>query len=217
MIHELFTFFNWLGSEWVLVTLIGLSILTVWVTLERWFEIDKLVKASRRFWNEHAESWFQNADGSSWRVQLDDLRLNYPCMECDALDLIHRSRSKKDVDQSKMVEAYLEQRKIKLERHIGILGTIGANAPFVGLLGTVLGIIRAFHDMSVLGLSGGVENISGGIAEALVATAIGLMVAVPAVICFNILNKKIGTLLRRAQSVSLLVLSNGKTKSVEGE
>lgn len=217
MTHELFTFFNRLGSEWVLVILIGLSILTVWVTLQRWFEIDKLVKASRRFWNEHAESWFQNADVSGWRGQLGDLRLNYPCMEMDALDLIHRSRNKKGVNQSKIVEAYLEQRKIKLERHIGILGTIGSNAPFVGLLGTVLGIIRAFHDMSVVGLSGGMENISGGIAEALVATAIGLMVAVPAVIFFNILNKKIGTLLRRAQSVILLVLSDGNTRNVEGE
>ena len=104
-------------------------------------------------------------------------------------------------------EAYIENRRIGLEKQIGVLGTIGANAAFIGLLGTVLGIIRAFNDISTKGLSSGAETITGGIAEALVATAIGLLVAIPAVIFFNLLNRKIQVVTRKAYNLSALVQS----------
>ncbi|HET9987344.1 MAG TPA: MotA/TolQ/ExbB proton channel family protein [Kofleriaceae bacterium] len=75
------------------------------------------------------------------------------------------------------------------------LGTLGNNAPFVGLFGTVLGIIVAFRELSsaaanVVGGSGGMNNVMSGIAEALVSTAVGILVAVPAVIFFNVFQKK---------------------------
>lgn len=207
MVHQLFKILTWMGSEWVLVILFILSILVLAVILGRWFELRRLLMASQRFWDEHAEAWFRNADAKTWRKELEGLKTNYPCLECDTLDIIVKGGADKEAEVDRMVDAYLNQKKLKLERYVGILGTIGANAPFIGLFGTVLGIIRAFHDMSVLGLSQGMENISGGIAEALVATAIGLMVAIPAVIFFNILNKRIGILIRRAHSVSYLALS----------
>ncbi len=71
-----------------------------------------------------------------------------------------------------------------LKKGIPSLATIGATAPFVGLLGTVIGVINAFHGISTTG-SGGLGAVSGGISEALVETALGLVVAIPAVWMYN--------------------------------
>jgi biopolymer transport protein ExbB/TolQ len=78
----------------------------------------------------------------------------------------------------------------KLERYTGIVGTIGNTAVYIGLFGTVLGIIRAFHDIAAAG-AGGMSIVIGGVAEALVCTATGLFVAIPAVIAFNYFAKKV--------------------------
>lgn len=78
----------------------------------------------------------------------------------------------------------------KLERYTGIVGTIGNVAVYIGLFGTVLGIIRAFHDISAAG-AGGMSIVIGGVAEALVCTATGLFVAIPAVIAFNYFARKV--------------------------
>jgi biopolymer transport protein ExbB/TolQ len=73
---------------------------------------------------------------------------------------------------------------IRMKRGLGILATIGSTAPFIGLFGTVVGIINAFRGIAATG-SGGMAAVSGGIAEALVATALGIFVAIPAVVAFN--------------------------------
>jgi len=78
----------------------------------------------------------------------------------------------------------------KLERYTSIVGTIGNTAVYIGLFGTVLGIIRAFHDIAAAG-AGGMSIVIGGVAEALVCTATGLLVAIPAVIIFNYFTKKV--------------------------
>ncbi len=78
----------------------------------------------------------------------------------------------------------------KLERLTSIMGTIGNTAVYIGLFGTVLGIIRAFHDIAAAG-AGGMSIVIGGVAEALVCTATGLFVAVPAVIAFNYFMKRV--------------------------
>jgi biopolymer transport protein ExbB/biopolymer transport protein TolQ len=79
------------------------------------------------------------------------------------------------------------QREVQqLRRGQGLLGTVSSTAPFVGLLGTVMGIVTAFQQMAATG-SGGLATVSAGIAEALVTTAIGLLVAIPAVFAFNFL------------------------------
>lgn len=72
----------------------------------------------------------------------------------------------------------------KLERYLGVLGTIGSTAPFIGLFGTVLGIIRAFSDLA-LAEGASPSAVADGIAEALIATAAGLFVAIPAVMAYN--------------------------------
>jgi biopolymer transport protein ExbB len=78
----------------------------------------------------------------------------------------------------------------KLERHTSIVGTIGSTAVYIGLFGTVMGIIRAFNDIADAGL-GGINVVIRGISEALICTAAGLAVAVPAVIAYNYFMKKI--------------------------
>jgi biopolymer transport protein ExbB len=79
---------------------------------------------------------------------------------------------------------------LELRRGMGVLASVGSVAPFVGLLGTVVGIITAFQGIATTG-SGGLGAVSAGIAEALVETALGLCVAIPAVLFFNQLNNKI--------------------------
>jgi biopolymer transport protein ExbB/biopolymer transport protein TolQ len=87
-----------------------------------------------------------------------------------------------------LVASALEDAKaetmIQMKRGIGFLATIGSTAPFIGLFGTVVGIINAFRGIAATG-SGGMAVVSGGIAEALVATALGIFVAIPAVVAFN--------------------------------
>jgi biopolymer transport protein ExbB/TolQ len=79
------------------------------------------------------------------------------------------------------------QREVQsLKRGLGLLATVGSTAPFVGLLGTVMGIVNSFQMMAASG-SGGLGTVSGGIAEALVTTAFGLLVAIPAVMAYNFL------------------------------
>src|SRR5206468_5695915 len=81
---------------------------------------------------------------------------------------------------------------IQLKQGLGFLATIGSTAPFIGLFGTVVGIINAFRSIAATG-SGGMSVVSGGIAEALVSTALGIFVAIPAVVAFNAFTGKIET------------------------
>ncbi len=81
----------------------------------------------------------------------------------------------------------------ELKRGLAVLATVGATAPFVGLLGTVMGIVNAFTGMAVSG-TGGLGAISAGIAEALITTAFGLLVAIPAVWAFNYFTTKVDNL-----------------------
>src|SRR5881296_4076526 len=82
----------------------------------------------------------------------------------------------------------------EFKRGLGVLGTVGSTAPFVGLLGTTMGIVNAFVGMASQGASGGLAGISAGIAEALITTAFGLMVAIPAVWSYNYFTTKIENL-----------------------
>jgi biopolymer transport protein ExbB/TolQ len=91
---------------------------------------------------------------------------------------------------SNAVEREIIIETTKLERYISIVGTIGNTAVYIGLFGTVLGIIRAFHDIAIAG-AGGMSIVIGGVAEALVCTATGLLVAIPAVIIFNYFTRKV--------------------------
>lgn len=89
-------------------------------------------------------------------------------------------------------EAMFEETQ-KLKKHLWILGTVASSAPFIGLLGTVVGIIKSFESMAIAG-TGGFAVVAAGISEALVATALGLAVAIIAVIFYNYFQTRISTL-----------------------
>ncbi len=91
---------------------------------------------------------------------------------------------------SQAMEREIVVETIKLERYIGISGTIGSTAVYIGLLGTVIGIIRVFHDISLKGGSG-INVIIDGISQSLILTAAGLVVAIPAVVAYNFFVRKI--------------------------
>jgi biopolymer transport protein ExbB/TolQ len=92
---------------------------------------------------------------------------------------------------SDAVESQLGRKKKDLERGMSYLGTLGSNAPFIGLFGTVIGVIEAFHQLGEGQNKAAMGNVMSGIAEALVATGVGLFVAIPAVVAYNIFQKKI--------------------------
>src|SRR6267142_1465609 len=99
-----------------------------------------------------------------------------------------RQRGGDPVDSLELVTSALRdsmsETLIQLKQGLGFMATIGSTAPFIGLFGTVVGIINAFRGIAATG-SGGMAAVSGGIAEALVATALGIFVAIPAVVAFN--------------------------------
>lgn len=102
------------------------------------------------------------------------------------------------------LERLLEAREIEdkreLERGLGFLGTVGSNAPFVGLTGTVLGILAAFQAMAGSGVQGG-AGVMSSISGALVATAAGLFVAIPAVVFHNLLQARVDWILEESRQL----------------
>lgn len=112
--------------------------------------------------------------------------------------IMHGKFSKGEIKE--VIDRTLEAEIIDMEKYTGILATIGSVSPFIGLFGTVLGIMRAFHDLSTA-TSAGPSIVSAGIAEALITTAAGLFVAVPAVISYNYFSRRIR---KTAKTINML-------------
>lgn len=110
--------------------------------------------------------------------------------------------------EDRVVASSLDERRY-LETRLLILGTLGSNAPFIGLFGTVLGVIRAFHDLAAHA-GAGPEIVMKGLSEALIATAVGLFVAIPSVIAYNYLQKQVQDLLSGVEALSRLILAAGE-------
>lgn len=102
-----------------------------------------------------------------------------------------------------VIASTVARERPQYERFLSFLGTLGNNAPFVGLFGTVLGIIKAFNDLGQADARGAAiqQTVMAGISEALVATAVGLGVAIPAVVAFNAYNRWLKTLTARTNSL----------------
>ena len=95
-----------------------------------------------------------------------------------------RNRSREDIE--KLAASTIDFETAKLQRRLSILGTLGSITPFIGLFGTVIGVMHAFKDLAAnTAAAGGASVVAAGIAEALVNTAAGLFVAIPAVIAYN--------------------------------
>lgn len=185
MLTNLLLDFALVGAEWVLWVLVGLSLLTVFVVLERWYfyatrkvDIDDL---RLKLEDELDENDF---DGAA------DLLDGKESMEAHVVLFGLRDRERgADAVEDRMTGA-LSTEKTRYNKFLPILGTIGNNAPFVGLFGTVLGIIGAFANLA-LGSQEAAQSVMHSISEALVATGVGLMVAIPAVIAFNIFKSRV--------------------------
>jgi biopolymer transport protein ExbB len=107
--------------------------------------------------------------------------------------------------------AALSDERRRLEYRMLLLGTLGNNAPFIGLFGTVLGVIKAFHDLAQSGA--GPEVVMVGLSEALIATAVGLLVALPCVFAFNALNKRVRDLIGETEALGRRLGAFGRAEA----
>lgn len=206
-ITERFLAFTLLGAEWVLWLLIGLSIVSFAIMIERAYyflthnvDVDSLGVDLRRMLGKGAV-----ADARSRVKGSDTAEMT---VMAAGLDEVERGV---DAVAEAMVGRKAHER-MRLERNLAFLGTLGNNAPFIGLFGTVLGIIRAFHELSGNqgGGTSGAAVVMAGISEALVCTAVGLMVAIPAVIGFNYFNRRVRQTLANVDSLAHVVLAQLK-------
>ena len=170
---------------YVMILLGGFSILSIGVMLERAWSFSRFGKAMVEFPAEFVSAFTEGgADGAAG---LCDGNSSPPAHVFRA-GLARITKGAAEMAES--MELAARREIATLERYLGVLGTIGNTAPFVGLFGTVLGIIRAFHDLA--GAEGaGPSVVADGIAEALVATAAGLFVAIPAVIAYNYFTRRV--------------------------
>jgi biopolymer transport protein ExbB len=199
------------GAEWVLWLLLGLSLVSVAIILQRGLVF---------FLNRRADPGLSaRLDAALLRDDLDAARavLEKHARSVEArvslaaLDSAHLGVG---AVEEKVIAARNTERA-RLERHVSVLGTIGSNAPFIGLFGTVLGIIRAFHDLS-LGSKEGAAAVMAGISEALVATAVGLMVAIPAVVAFNVFKRMVQARLQSADTLTRSIFAHLKADPDSG-
>jgi biopolymer transport protein ExbB len=170
--------------------LIFMSIISVTVVLERLWSLKHIGSMTLRITESLLEPikkgqrdlaiaiCKQNAHSPAGRIFLNVLERNVP--------------ERPEAANTVAVEAMFEETQ-KLRKHLWILGTVASSAPFIGLLGTVIGIIKSFESMAVTG-TGGFGVVAAGISEALVATALGLGVAIIALIFYNYFQTRISTL-----------------------
>jgi biopolymer transport protein ExbB len=180
-ISSRFLAFALLGAGWVLWLLIGLSAASLAVMIER--------------------LWYFNTHSPQVGELLQAMR-----------DLL-KSRDTKSMNGTTISEALAAavegakgKERARWERHLAFLATLGSNAPFIGLFGTVLGIIKAFHDLAHNQV-GGPSVVMAGISDALVSTAVGLMVAIPAVVAFNYFNRRVRAKMTQVDWMAHLALA----------
>ena len=199
------------GSEWILWLLVGLSLISVAVMIER---IIFYQSVSSRDANLLKALHTALADNDLARAQalVKDSSSPGGRIVTQMLDTSSRGTG----SMAAIMAALRPGEKLRLERSLNFLGTVGANAPFIGLLGTVLGIIETFRAIERQGVAGSAEYstaVMSGIYEALVATAVGLIVAIPAVIAYNFFQRRVKALLGEADALTNMVLALFNTKS----
>lgn len=189
------------GASWVMWLLIGLSLWSVAIMAERFLF----------FRRHHTDFGRLIADLSpelargNW-VGVKDRVGRDPSVESaivrGALDGVESGAE----TVAELITAGQERERKRTEKGLVVLGTLGNNAPFVGLFGTVIGIIEAFHELS-LNPQGAATGVMAGISEALVATGVGLLVALPAVAAYNYFGKRAGEVAQNAEVLGRLILA----------
>ena len=172
---------------WTLYLLFAISILSVSIILLKIVEFKKKakVKADKLLVKVKNSLLKGSVTGILDYCQL----LNTPVANTIMAGLLRFSEAG-DSNVEEPMRRTIAKETMKLEKYTTILATIGAVSVYIGLFGTVLGIIRSFHDISLAG-SGGISVVIGGVSESLIATAAGLCVAIPAVAAYNFFTKAI--------------------------
>ncbi|MFH1260232.1 MAG: MotA/TolQ/ExbB proton channel family protein [Elusimicrobiota bacterium] len=192
---EIFKKLALVGDVWVLWLLLAASVISLGVIFERWWVfrknklnfpelLDKLTGLLVEGSLTGAKQIVQDAEGMEARVALAGL---------DNL-----AKGPASVEEAMTSRLVLE--RSRLEKNLIVLGTLGNNAPFIGLFGTVLGIIKAFNDLAVSG-SSDASVVMAGVSSALIATAFGILVAIPAVIANNVFQTNLKKKFANTQSL----------------
>lgn len=195
-IQERLTAFAMLGATWVMWLLIGLSVIGLGIVLERAYYYLASSDDFRKL-REDVTPLIRKGDLKGVAARLEKSRSFEAKVLSAGLDW-----SDKGAEAAAESMAGASQlARMNMERNLAFLGTVGNNAPFVGLLGTVIGIIRSFHELnqSQGKLS---DTLMAEVGEALVATAIGILVAIPAVAFFNFFQRIIKARLGQAEALS---------------
>jgi biopolymer transport protein ExbB len=201
-IQQRMTAFALLGASWVMWLLVGLSIISIAIVIERAYfffvtrdDIDTL--------RTDLLDLLRRGDITGARKRMQSSRSFEAGFALTGLD----SAADGAAAATERIQAEDKIARLRMERSLAFLGTVGNNAPFVGLLGPVLGIIRAFHSLDEA--QGKVTSgLMMDIGEALVATAIGILVAIPAVAFFNFYQRLIKTRLSRGAALGSDVVSH---------
>lgn len=195
------------GAEVILWLLAILSVLSVGMMLERWLTLRQVKNNSSRI-----KGRLREALQTHNLEDLEDLSKDRDSLEGRALAYGLRHVKENGANGlEEIFNSYALIERPQLERSLNFLATVGSNAPFIGLLGTVLGIMKAFRDLSVNSGAGN-QAVMLGIAEALVATAVGLTVAIPAVVAYNYFQRQVKLSLQSLETVRELCIAYAKGK-----
>jgi biopolymer transport protein ExbB len=193
----MFANFDWIGamrSSPVMIIILGCSVVTLGYALERILYFWKRRGDPSAFYRQASEEVRGgNVKEALWVCTATP----HPVGPVSA-ELLKNAHLSAEGMEEKLQIALSEQRLL-LERNLGVLGTMGNTTPLIGLLGTVWGIMRAFHDMASTG-SAGPSVVAAGVAEALFTTAAGLLVAVPSVMLFNHFSRRTSVMLTQAEN-----------------
>jgi biopolymer transport protein ExbB/biopolymer transport protein TolQ len=197
-----------LGSTWVLYLLLSLSVISFASMFERWWYFRRYGEVGESLRDELAKALL--ADDLA---QVEKILGKSRSLAAKVLGEALRWRSGGADAVEDVVQSELGRARPDLERGLNLLGTLGNNAPFIGLFGTVIGVIQAFHQLGEHGnKAAAMGNVMSGIAEALVATGVGIFVAIPAVVAYNAVQKRVGEIEGNVLALGKLLSAYIKTK-----
>ena len=170
----------------VIIILIASSVYSWAIIIEKYRLFKKINKSSEEFENKFWKSRSAESFYNSLPSNIDDPMAN---VFKDTMQVIVKSRSKSNLSNKleSMLEVNIEKQMNMLEKNYTFLATVGATAPFIGLFGTVWGIMNSFQSIAI-SRNTSLAIVAPGIAEALFATALGLLAAIPAVVAYNKFN-----------------------------
>lgn len=198
-----------LADQVVLWILLVLSVLSIGMILERFFALRKVSAESKK-----VRTQIRRALETNSPEDVENIARDMNSVEGRAAG--YAMKHMKDSGSRGLEEVfntYALTERPDLEKFLGFLATVGANAVYVGLFGTVLGIMKAFNDLATAP-DAGQQTVMAGISMALVATAAGLFVAIPAVISYNFFTKQVRGIMQSLDSVKELCLAYAKKKGV---